>query len=235
MRTTVLKHAAAVSLLALAVASAQAAAPRAGIPTDREMDEAEAKRDSDARSAAEDGVAKGTALGKGLWQTYESWDAMTSDADILAAEDLEFDPDLDSPDSPQIPSACAESEECNACYQEAVDDINFYRFSFDKGYRITHSTLQYAKSRIAFGDTASAAMDVGGLAWSLDAKPEIEKAMNKIRATYQRKYEEWLAGLEVSLKDLGECEGEHFGERDWYGRFGYIYYSFMADRYKSPE
>jgi len=235
MKMTVLKSTAALSLLVLAVTAAQAARLRPGIPTDSEMNALEAKMETDRRSTAEDGVAKGTALGKGLVDAYEAWDAMISDAEILAAEDLEFDPDLDSPESPQIPSACAESEECNACYQEAVDDINFYRFSFDKGYRITHSTLQYAKTRIAFGDTASAAMDVGGLAWSLDAKPDIEKAMNKIRATYKGKYDEWLAGLEVSLKDLGECEAEHFGERDWYARFGYIYYSFMADRYKSPE
>ena len=78
-------------------------------------------------------------------------------------------------------------------------------------------------------------MGVGGLAWTLDARPKIAKSADKLRATYKEKYEEWLAGLEVSLRALGKCEEENFGERDWYGRFGFIYYTFMADRYKNPD
>jgi hypothetical protein len=41
--------------------------------------------------------------------------------------------------------------------------------------------------------------------------------------------------MQTSLQALGKCEEEFFKERDWYNRFGYIYYSFMADRYKSPD
>jgi hypothetical protein len=225
----------AAGLLAAAVGSAYAVAPRATVPTDREMDELEAAMEASNNSDIETGLGKGIAIGSSLVNIYDSWEAFTAASDALTPDDLAFDPDVSPPGSPEIPSACAESEECNACYEQAVKDINFYRFSFDKGHRIAHSYLEYAKAAIAFGDTGSAAMDVGGLAWSLEARPGIVKATDKLRATYDAKYKEWLSGMEGSLKELGKCEEEHFGERDWYGRFGYIYYSFIADRYKSPD
>lgn len=183
----------------------------------------------------EEGVETGTKLGGDLVHIYETWEEFSDAHDALTPDDRQFDPDYSPPGSPEIPSACAESEECKACYDKAVKDINFYRFSLDKGQGIARGTLDYAKKAIAFGDTASASFGVGGLAWSLDAKPDIEKVTTRLRKTYKSKYEEWIAGLEASLQELGKCEEEHFNERDWYGRFGYIYYSFMADRYKSPD
>lgn len=183
----------------------------------------------------EEGVDAGTGLGGDIVAAYESWEAFTAASDALTPGDTQFDPDYTPEGSPEIPSACAESEECNECYEKAVKDINFYRFSLDKGRGIANGTLNYAKAAIAFGDTASGSFGVGGLAWSLDAKPDVEKAVAKLRKTYQAKYTEWMDGLKTSLESLGQCEEEHFGERDWYARFGYIYYSFMSDRYKSPD
>lgn len=180
-------------------------------------------------------IEKGMGGVENLSNIYSSWQDFSAAHAGLTPDDSQFDPDYDPPGSPQIPSACAESAKCQACYEKAVKDINFYRFSLDKGRGIANGTLQYAKKAIAFGDTGSASFGVGGLAWSYKAKPQIEKAVAKLRKTYQSKYEEWIAGLERSLQALGKCEEENFGERDWYGRFGYIYYSFMADRYKSPD
>ena len=180
-------------------------------------------------------VDQGTALVGDFLSIAGSWREFAEAHQALTPDDSQFDPDYSPDGSPEIPSACAESEDCNACYEKAVKDINFYRFSLDKGRGIAKGTLDYAKKAIAFGDTASGSFGVGGLAWSLDAKPQVEKAVAKLRKTYDGNYEEWIAGLEKSLRTLGECEEEHFGERDWYARFGYIYYSYMADRYKSPD
>lgn len=182
-----------------------------------------------------DGIESGIGKAEDLMKIYESWQEFTAAHDGLTKDDRQFDPDYEPPGSPKIPSACAGSEQCNACYEKAVKDINFYRFSLDKGRSIANNTLQYAKKANAFGDTASGSMGVGGLAWTHKAKPQIEKAVAKLRKTYQGKYTEWIAGMETSLKALGKCEEEFFKERDWYTRFGYIYYSFMADRYKSPD
>lgn len=182
-----------------------------------------------------DGIESGIGKAEDLMKIYESWQEFTAAHDGLTKDDRQFDPDYEPPGSPKIPSACAGSEQCNACYEKAVKDINFYRFSLDKGRSIANNTLQYAKKAYTFGDTASGSMGVGGLAWTHKAKPQIEKAVAKLRKTYQGKYTEWIAGMETSLKALGKCEEEFFKERDWYTRFGYIYYSFMADRYKNPD
>ncbi len=182
-----------------------------------------------------DSIESGIGNVEGLMNVYQSWQEFTAAHNGLTPGDSQFDPDYAPPGSPQIPSACAGSEQCNACYEKAVKDINFYRFSLDKGRGIANNALQYSKKAIAFGDTGSQTMGVGGLAWTHKAKPEIEKSVAKLRKTYQSKYTEWIAGLQTSLQALGKCEEEFFKERDWYNRFGYIYYSFMADRYKSPD
>ena len=182
-----------------------------------------------------DSIESGIGKMEDLMKIHESWQEFAAAHDGLTPDDRQFDPDYAPPGSPQIPSACAGSPQCNACYEKAVKDINFYRFSLDKGRGITNNALQYAKKAMAFGDTASGSMGVGGLAWTHKAKPQIEKAAAKIRKTYHGKYQEWIAGMQSSLQALGKCEDEFFKERDWYTRFGYIYYSFMADRYKSPD
>ncbi len=182
-----------------------------------------------------DSIESGIGNVEGLMNVYQSWQEFTAAHNGLTPGDSQFDPDYAPPGSPRIPSACAGSAQCNACYEKAVRDINFYRYSLDKGRGITNNALQYAKKAMAFGDTGSQTMGVGGLAWTHKAKPEIEKSVAKLRKTYQSKYTEWIAGLQTSLQALGKCEEEFFKERDWYNRFGYIYYSFMADRYKSPD
>lgn len=182
-----------------------------------------------------DGVESGIGKAEDLMKIYESWQEFTAAHDGLTPDDRQFDPDYEPSGSPKIPSACAGSPQCNACYEKAVKDINFYRFSLDKGRGIANNALQYAKKAMAFGDTASGSMGVGGLAWTHKAKPQIEKAATKLRKTYQGKYTEWIAGMQTTLQALGKCEEEFLKERDWYNRFGYVYYSFMADRYKSPD
>lgn len=144
-------------------------------------------------------IEKGMGEANNLIQIYESWQEFSAAHSALTPGDSQFEPDYSPPGSPQIPSAYAESTKCQACYEKVVKDINFYRFSLDKGRGIANGTLQYAKKALAFGDTGSASFGVGGLAWSYKAKPQIEKAVSKLRKTYQSKYEEWIAGLERSL------------------------------------
>ena len=34
--------------------------------------------------------------------------------------------------------------------------------------------------------------------------------------------------------DIAECE-EEFGERDWYDRFGFMFYEFMKEKYRRTD
>lgn len=155
--------------------------------------------------------------------------------DALDTGDNQYDPDALDGDGPTVPSQCAESPECNACYERAVGEIDFNRFYMGRAWSITRSTIDMAKKAEAFGDSASGIHGVSGLSWQLGGKPQIEESLRSLRSTYRNKYEAYIGNLETALQDLGQCEAEHFDERDWYGRFGFLYLNFMKAKYESPE
>lgn len=160
---------------------------------------------------------------------YDDWGALDSaDAECGAA--------YNDASAPTVPSSCAENAACEACYSEAVRRIDFNRFYIERARCITAANVKMANSAMAFGDSASGVHGVAGLSWQLQGKPQIKEATDKLKGTYVRKAAEYLSGLESSLKQLGQCEAEHFGERDWYQRYGWIYLNFMKSKYESaPE
>lgn len=193
---------------------------------ERESQEREA-RDAAGRSAVDKGLeltnwGVGTAVA--ARDLYDSWNALDSaEADCGAA--------YNDASAPTVPSSCAESDACRACYSEAVRRIDFNRFYIERARCITAAHVKMANSAMAFGDSASGVHGVAGLAWQLEGKPQIKEATEKLKATYERKAGEYLNGLESALKQLGQCEAEHFGERDWYQRYGWIYLTFMKSKY----
>ena len=93
-----------------------------------------------------------------------------------------------------------------------------------------------ANSAIAFGDTTSGVHAVAGLSWQLQGKPQITQAVAQLKRTYTNKAAQYLSNLQGALQELGQCEAEHYGERDWYQRYGWIYHNFMKAKYASaPE
>lgn len=137
---------------------------------------------------------------------------------------------------PTVPSQCAEHEDCRQCYEEAVRKIDFNRYYIERARCITAANVKMANSAMAFGDSASGIHAVAGLSWQLQGKPQIQEAVGKLKQTYTRKAGEYLDGLERSLQQLGQCEARHYGEADWYQRYGWIYHNFMKAKYASaPE
>lgn len=137
---------------------------------------------------------------------------------------------------PTVPSHCAEGEDCRQCYSDAVEKINFNRFYIERARCITAANVRMANSAMAFGDSSSGIHAVTGLAWQLEGKPQIEEAVRRLKKTYTDKAAIYLSSLDAALKDLGQCEAEHYGETDWYQRYGWIYHNFMKAKYQSaPE
>ncbi len=198
---------------------------------ERESEERDARNDA-GRSAVDQGLelttwGVGTAVAAhGL---YDNWNSLDSEeADCGAA--------YNDSSAPTVPSSCAEDEACEACYSEAVRRIDFNRFYIERARCITAANVKMANSAMAFGDSASGVHGVAGLSWQLQGKPQIKQATDKLKATYERKAGEYLSGHESSHRQLGRCEAEHFGERDWYQRYGWIYLNFMKSKYVSaPE
>ena len=161
-----------------------------------------------------------------LWNNWESLDDQEADCGSNYNADA----------GPTVPSQCAESEDCMRCYGDAVRAIDFNRFYIERARCITAANVRMAKSAIAFGDSSSGVHGVTGLSWSLGGKPQVEQALRDLKRTYTRKANDYLFEIDRSMKKLGQCEAEHFGERDWYQRYGWLYVNFMRSKYgTAPE
>ncbi|MGH8177680.1 MAG: hypothetical protein ACREV5_15600 [Steroidobacter sp.] len=137
---------------------------------------------------------------------------------------------------PTVPSQCAENENCRDCYEEAVRKVDFNRYYIERARCITAANVKMANSAVAFGDSASGIHAVAGLSWQLQGKPQIEGAVTKLKKTYTDKAAQYLGNLQGALQELGQCEANYYGERDWYQRYGWIYHNFMKAKYASaPE
>lgn len=160
------------------------------------------------------------------WSEWESLDEREADCGSNYTADA----------GPSVPSQCGDSRECQQCFGDAVRAIDFNRFYIERARCITAANVRMANSAMAFGDTSSGVHGVTGLSWSLGGKPQIEQAVGDLKRTYTRKARDYLFEIERSMKKLGQCEAEHFGERDWYQRYGWLYVNFMRSKYgTAPE
>jgi hypothetical protein len=224
-------------LLAAGTVFAQSAAEvDAWYDDERDRRERESEqRDADdeaGRGALDQGLELtkwGVGTGLAAHQLYNDWHALDeAEADCGAA--------YNDSSAPTVPSSCAEDPACESCYAEAVHRIDFNRFYIERARCITAAHVKMANSAMSFGDSASGVHGVAGLSWQLQGKPQITQAVKKLQGTYTQKAGQYLGGLESSLKQLGQCEAEHYGERDWYQRYGWIYLNFMKAKYESaPE
>lgn len=151
----------------------------------------------------------------------------------LVPEDVDFDPNYEPPGAPTIPVHCEVSggNACRACYQGAYDKLNFVRHYLEVLRGIYGATKRYTDAAIAFGDSMSGLHGGFGIAWPPQRKG-IQDAFEKMGKTYDEKYKGYMEELLEGLQELGACEKQYFDEDDWYSRYGFIYYTYMSDRYR---
>jgi hypothetical protein len=149
----------------------------------------------------------------------------------LSKEDETMSPDYSPPGMPKVPSRCAASAQCGECYEAAHEDLRKARVNLERLRAAGLATKTLVERGIAFGDNVSGVHGVVGMAWQAE-KLKVNEAMRGFNQTYDAKYTELIGGLEKSLQKVGACEAEHYGEDGWYDRYGFIYYTFMSDRYK---
>ncbi len=170
------------------------------------------------------------------YQIYEDASDAWSQWDSLDDREADCGSNYTADAGPSVPSQCGDSVECQQCFGDAVAAIDFNRFYIERARCITAVNVRMANSAMAFGDSSSGVHGVTGLSWSLGGKPQIEQAVGDLKRTYTRKARDYLFEIERSMKKLGQCEAEHFGERDWYQRYGWLYVNFMRSKYSTaPE
>jgi len=183
-----------------------------------------------AQSGAETGMAW-TSWGIGVVQSaselLDSYTALT-DADATCM-------DLSNTGAPEVPASCAdEGAACGECYQDGVRQLNGMRLNLERLRCYYSAYKRFVEASIAFGDNASGIHAVTGLAWQ-NERAGIVAEFDKLKHTYDEKYAQMLPNLRAALQKIGQCEGQYFHNPDWYQRFGYIYFTFMSDRYKRSE
>ena len=171
------------------------------------------------------------ALGKGKSgkEALDSYGALSNN-------DKALDPNYRPSGSPNVPSHCTApdgkgSEGCNDCFAAAHRKLTAVRTAFEKLRRVGATTRTFAAKSIAFGDSVSGIHGVAGLGWQPE-RTKIEQSLKNFETAYDAKYTELLGLLEAALRDIGQCELKHFNVPDWYDRYGFMYYTFMSDRYR---
>ncbi len=137
------------------------------------------------------------------------------------------------PNSPRVPSFCDaenEDDECSSCFLSAREEFNRTRYLLEELRTIYNCTKSFSGKAISFGDNVSGIHGVSGLVWQ-EQRRGIEKSLSDLEAAYDQKYIELINRLKESMIELGKCESQ-FGIEDWFDRFGYMYFEFMASAYK---
>lgn len=182
------------------------------------------------RGAIDQGIG---ALNRGMGMMDTIRDFGETQFSPLVPDDIDFDPNFEPPGAPTIPVHCEVSggDACRQCYDGAYRKLNFVRHYLEVLRGIYGATKRYTSSAIAFGDSMSGLHGGFGLAWPPERKG-IQDAFDKMGNTYDEKYEGYMRELQEGLQALAACEKQYFDEDDWYNRYGFIYYTYMQDRYR---
>jgi hypothetical protein len=150
-----------------------------------------------------------------------------------ALDNDECVPDFTTDAQGMMPSSCDEDAGCAGCYQEAINRLTTVRKSLARMSCIYMNTKNFTQSAIAFGDNVAGIHGVTGLAWQSERKG-IQQAYENFKRTYDRKYVDLMNSLQISLNKINECEAK-FGVRDWYQKFGFMYFEMMKEKYKRND
>jgi len=168
--------------------------------------------------------------GKEFYKKYAGYKDLMEEYDHLTPQDGPFDPDYMPPGTPQIPTSCTGAQ-CGHCFEDAYAQLTAVRVRFEKLRVVYGSTKAWIARALSFGDNASGISGFAGLAWQTERR-KIEASVANLDRSYDNKYNELMGTLETSLKAIEACEAKHFNNPDWYNRFGYMFHSFIADRYR---
>jgi ribosomal protein L29 len=150
-----------------------------------------------------------------------------------ALDNNECVPDFTTDASAMMPTGCADNAGCQSCYQSAISRMNTVRKSLARLSCINSNTKAFVEAAIAFGDNVSGIHGVMGLAWQHE-RQGIRASYEKFKDTYDKKYVDLINSLQTALQEINRCEAQ-YGIRDWYQKFGFIYFEMMKEKYKRTE
>ncbi len=200
-----------------------------------ELRKAVEKSQSDATGQdVKDGEATRAGINAGIRQLDYGRATIQSYIDLIRAyrelsrRDRDFDPANPGEGAPRLPVSC-KSSACAACYTEGQTALGRAVFTLNRLRILYLRTKNFVDKAIAFGNSASGIHALSGLAWQ-NEKRGIEGAMEGMNRAFDGKKPELMAALKLALEKISACEAQHYGNPDWYNRFGFIYYQFMDSK-----
>lgn len=142
--------------------------------------------------------------------------------------------DLGDAGAPSVPTSCADSDACGECFTSAQRRLDGMRINLERLRCVYNAAADFTRAAISFGDTTSGIHGVMGLAWQ-NERAGIQEAFEHLKHSYDEKYGQMLPNLRGALDAIGQCEARFFNNPDWYNRFGFMYFTFMSDRYKRRD
>ena len=164
-------------------------------------------------------------------QVGSNYDKIKEQYDALTGHDKKIDPEPEPPGMPEVPLNCQKSGKCSGCFTEAYEALKQARISFERLRAVWATSKTIHDRGLALGDSAGSIHGIVGMQWQAE-RVKIEAAWKNVEKSYDAKHEELSLKLKTALQKIGECEREHYGVDDWYNRYGFIYYTFMSDRYR---
>ena len=183
------------------------------------------------RNPLSDSSTAGSAINSFFGSTRNARDFIDSYQLLDSATDRNYDVDLSGSGAPDVPySLCASNPECEACYSSARGSLNGMRLNLERLRVAGKATSDFVAKSLALGDGLSGATGLAALEWQRQCTG-INREFDHFKGTYDTKYQGMMTGLRNALVQWDRCEAS-FGERDWYARFGFLYMTFMEDKYK---
>jgi hypothetical protein len=173
------------------------------------------------------GSAAGTAASRGA----EAADAASALSDMDRALD-EARSRVET-DSPPIPLSCEGNATCMECYRGALEQLARQRILLARLHAVYVSTHRFAETARTVGDGIAGLHPAGGVGWHYQ-KLRVSRSLDAFDQAYDAKFDAMMNVLREVLMDISRCEEEHFNNRDWFQRFGFMYYDFLDARYRRP-
>ena len=149
----------------------------------------------------------------------------------LSPKDLAYEPQLAPPGMPKVPLACAVDPECRSCYAPAYEELSAVRGKLENN-RIVLANFTRRMDAIDAAASGLGGMHYGLGIVALKHRAEWNAQRNQIGGQYDQRYGALLGELQAALRKIEACEAKTYGTPAWYERFGYMYYEFMAARYR---
>ena len=139
-------------------------------------------------------------------------------------------PSEESPESGKRENPDNQKKACQ-CLDAAYADLREQQERLENLLIIGQHTKKVTDFGIAFGDNVAGIHAVSGLTWQTQ-KLKVVQSMNQFNDTYTKKYNEIIAELYQVMMQINSCE-DKLGVKNWYAKWGFIYYEFMQARYAS--